>query len=72
MVQLLLGNLSRNIYMVGSLYIREVVCNPNIQHDQGTLYSQSAQPKATKGYPGNDIYRGRSETLQDFESEKNY
>lgn len=49
MVQLFLDNLSKNVYMVSSLYIRQVVCNLNIQHDQGTFYSQSASHKATRG-----------------------
>lgn len=35
MVQLFLDNLSKNVYTVSSLYIRQVVCNLNIQHDLG-------------------------------------
>lgn len=61
------GQLSQKIYMVGSLYMREVVCNLSIQHDQGTWYSQSGLHKVTQSYPErNDTYRDESEMPQDF------
>lgn len=71
MVQIFLGNLSTNAYMVGSLYIKEVICNLNIQNDQKALYSQSALHKATQSFPGgNDTCRDKSEMLLDFEKEE--
>lgn len=48
MVQLFLDSLSRNISMVASLYIREEICNLNLQHDQGTGHRPSALHKAAR------------------------